>query len=297
MAHMAANVEIVVSGRNILGEGIIWSPSHRQVQWTDIHGKFFCTFDPETGAARSIALPERLACFAPLEGARILAGFASGLARFDLVSGERETIAAIEADQATTRLNDGKLDRQGRLVFGTMDESEPAKPIGRVWSFDGEEARALFDGVRISNSIAFSPDGRHMYFADTPQRVIWRYDYGIENGDLSNRRVFVEVARDHGFPDGSTVDEAGCLWNAEWGGGRVTRYTPDGRIDRTISLPCSQITCCAFGGSDLSTLYVTSARGGLDEERLAREPDAGAMFAIDAGVSGLADAAFTQAKR
>jgi L-arabinonolactonase len=294
---MAADVEVVVSGRNILGEGIVWSPSHRQVQWTDIHGKAFWTFDPETRAARSFALPERLACFAPLGGWRILAGFASGLARFDLVSGERETIAAIEEDQTTTRLNDGTLDRQGRLVFGTMDESEPAKPIGRVWSFDGERARALLEGVRISNSIAFSPDGRRMYFADTPQRVIWQYDYDIENGDLSNRRVFVEVARDRGFPDGSTVDEEGCLWNAEWGGGRVTRYTPDGRIDRAISLSCSQITCCAFGGKDLSTLYVTSARGGLDEKRLAREPEAGAMFAIDVGVSGLPDASFTPLRR
>jgi L-arabinonolactonase len=294
---MANDVEIVVRGRNVLGEGIVWSPRHRQVQWTDIHGKVFWTFDPETQATRSIALPERLACFAPLDGARILAGFASGLAYFDLVSGDRDAIAAIEADQPTSRLNDGKLDRQGRLVFGTMDESEPAKPIGRVWSFDGAPPRILFEGVRISNSIAFSPDGRCMYFADTPQRVIWRYDYDIENGSLGNRRVFVEVASDHGFPDGSTVDEEGCLWNAEWGGGRVTRYTPSGRVDRTIALPCSQITCCAFGGQDLTTLYVTSARGGLDEKRLAGEPEAGAIFAIDVGVAGLADAAFEPSKR
>jgi L-arabinonolactonase len=289
---MAGNVEIVVRGRNLLGEGIVWSPGHSQVQWTDIHGKFFWTFDPETRASRAIALPERLACFAPLGGSRIVAGFASGLAYYDLESGARDAIAAIESDQATTRLNDGKLDRQGRLVFGTMDESEPAKPIGRVWSFDGGVARALFDGVRISNSLAFSPDGRRMYFTDTPQRVIWRYDYDATDGAVGNRQVFVEVAKERGFPDGSTVDAEGRLWNAEWGGGRVTCYAPDGRIDRTISLPCSQITCCAFGGPSLSTLYVTSARGGLGEKKLAEEPDAGAMFAIDVGVAGLADASF-----
>jgi L-arabinonolactonase len=294
---MAGDVEIAVRGRNLLGEAIIWSPDHAEVQWTDIHGKVFWSFDPERRTARSIVLPERLTCFAPLGGSRILAGFASGLAYFNLASGERETIATVEDDQPTTRLNDGKLDRQGRLVFGTMDESEPAKPIGRVWSFNGGRPRALFDGVRISNSIAFSPDGRVMYFADTPQRVIWRYDYDIEDGVVGNRRVFSEVAKDHGFPDGSAVDGEGCLWNAEWGGGRVTRYTPKGSIDRTISFPCSQITCCTFGGANLSTLFVTSARGGLDENRLALEPDAGAMFAVDVGVAGLADAAVASSNR
>lgn len=289
---MAGQAQIAVKARNALGEGVVWAPAHGEVQWTDIHGKAFWSFDPATGAARSIALPERLACFAPLGGARILAGFAGGLARFDLASGARDDLAAIEADEARTRLNDGKLDRQGRLVFGTMDESKEAQPLGRVWSFDGKRPRVLFDGVRISNSIAFSPDGRLMYFADTPQRVIWRFDYDIASGDVANRRVFVEVAPDHGYPDGSTVDAQGCLWNAEWGGGRVTRYAPDGRIDRIVALPCSQITCCAFGGKDLATLFVTSARTGLDAAKLQAEPEAGAMFAIDAGVKGLADAPF-----
>jgi L-arabinonolactonase len=287
-------VDIAVRGRNLLGEGIIWSPTHNEIQWTDIHGKTFWSFDPATGTAKSIALPDRLACFAPLGGSRILAGFAGGLARFDLASGHREPLAAIEADRPTTRLNDGKLDRQGRLIFGTMDESEAERPIGQVWSFEGEAPRVLFGGVRISNSIAFSPDGRRMYFADTPERVIWRYDYDIDNGQVTNRQVFVEVAPDQGFPDGSTVDADGCLWNAKWGGGRVVRYTPAGRVDRIIPIPCSQVTCCAFGGRGLSTLYVTSARTGLDEAKLAAEPEAGSMFAVDVGATGLADAAFAQ---
>jgi L-arabinonolactonase len=289
---MAGQAEAVVKAGNALGERIIWSPAHGEVQWTDIHGKAFWTFNPRTGAAKSVALPERLACFAPLGGSRLLAGFASGLAGYDLAAGAREPIAAIEADQPTTRLNDGKLDRQGRLVFGTMDESPDAQPIGRVWSFDVERPRILFEGVRIANSIAFSPDGRLMYFADTPERVIWRYDYDIGSGDVSNRRLFVESAPGHGAPDGSAVDADGCLWNAEWGGGRVTRYRPDGRIDRRIQLPCSQITCCAFGGADLATLFITSARGGLDRARLAAEPEAGGLFAVDVGVKGLADAPF-----
>jgi L-arabinonolactonase len=294
---MKGEAEIVVRGENKLGEGIVWSPAHHEAQWTDIHGKAFWSFNPSTGAAKSVALPERLACFAPLGGSRLLAGFASGLAGFDHASGDRDEIAAIEADLPTTRLNDGKLDRRGRLVFGTMDESKDERPIGRVWSYDGAAPRVLFEGVRISNSIAFSPDGRRMYFADTPQRVIWRYDYDNDSGEISNRQVFVEVAAAHGYPDGSTVDADGCLWNAEWGGGRVTRYTPDGKIDRVVSLPCSQVTCCAFGDVNLTTLFITSARGGLDEAKLKAEPEAGAMFAIDVGVKGLADTPFAKARR
>jgi L-arabinonolactonase len=291
---MPGRAEIVVDGKNKLGEGVVWSPAHGQVQWVDIHGKAFWSYEPSTGVAAAIELPERLACFAPLGGNRILAGFAAGLEFFDLGTMAREPIAAIEAERPTTRLNDGRLDRQGRLVFGTMDEAEAgAKPIGQVWSHgSGSAPRVLFSGVRISNSIAFSPDGRRMYFADTPTRTIFCYDYDDARGAVSNRRVFAQTVVGGGFPDGSTVDADGCLWNAEWGGGRVVRYTPDGRVDRAIPLPCSQTTCCAFGGTDLSTLFITTAAAGLDEQRQAAEPHAGALFAVDAGVRGIPDTPF-----
>jgi L-arabinonolactonase len=156
---MVARAEIVVDAGNLLGEGIVWSPIHNEVQWVDIHGKTFWSFASSTYAARSIDLPERLACFAPLDGSRILAGFASGPACFDLATGALGTIAEIEVDRPSTRLDDGKLGRQGRLVFGTMDEGESSQPIGQVWSYAGGLPRVLFGGVRISNSIAFSPDG------------------------------------------------------------------------------------------------------------------------------------------
>ena len=291
---MTGQAEIVVDGHNLLGEGVVWSPAHGQVQWVDIIGRKFWTFQPSTGAVRAVELPERLACFAPLGQLRIVAGFASGLAYFDLETGAREPIAAIEADRPTTRLNDGKLDRQGRLVFGTMDEAKTgAEPIGQVWSLAaGSPPQVLFSGVRISNSIAFSPDGRRMYFADTPLRTIFCFDYDGERGAVANRRVFAQTAEGGGYPDGSTVDSEGCLWNAEWDGGRVVRYTPDGRIDRVVALPCSRATCCAFGGADLATLFVTSAAGGLDDKRRAAEPHAGALFAVNVGVRGLADAPF-----
>lgn len=173
-----------------------------------------------------------------------------------------------------------------------MDEDPGgARPLGQIWSFGDRGARVLASGVRIANSIAFSPDGCRMYFADTPEKRIRIYDYDLDAGVLSGERVFVTV-EGPGFPDGSTVDADGCLWNAEWGGGRVIRYAPDGRVDRVLLLPASQVTCCAFGGSGLDRLYVTTARTGLERSALASQPHAGALFAFDVGVRGLVDAPF-----
>jgi L-arabinonolactonase len=286
--------EIAVDAANQLGEGVVWSPAQGRVLWTDIIGKAFWSYDPVARTAQKLDLPERLACFAASGGASILAGFASGLARFDLRSGLREPLAAIEPDLPTTRLNDGKLDRRGRFVFGTMDEAPSGRqPLGHVWSYNGQSPpRILFGDVQISNSIAFSPDGRQMYFADTPLKKIFVFDYDPDEGRISNRAIFAEIGAEGGFPDGSTVDAQGYLWNAEWEGARLVRYSPDGRVDRTIPMPCSRLTCCAFGGDDLATLFVTSARTGLDDTRLAAQPLAGALFALDVGVCGLADTMF-----
>jgi L-arabinonolactonase len=290
---MRSEMDVVVDAANELGEGVVWSPEHGEVQWTDIFARRFWTYRPENGESRSWALPDRLACFASLGGRSLLAGFAGGLDVFDLENGVRRPIAAIERDRPSTRLNDGKLDRRGRLVFGTMDEDPAgAKPIGQIWSYAaGSGPRALAPGVRIANSIAFSPDGRRMYFADTPEKRIRCYDYDLDSGDISGEWTFATVAG-RGFPDGSTVDADGCLWNAEWDGGRVVRYTPDGRVDRVVALPCSRVTCCAFGGAQLDRLFVTSARTGLSAAALAAEPHAGALFAFDAGVRGIADTPF-----
>ena len=290
---MKSRPEVVVDGKNALGEGVVWSPEHGEAQWTDILGRRFWAYRPADGRVRSVALPDRLACFAPLGGTSLLAGFADGLEVFDLESGARRPIIAVEPDRPTTRVNDGKLDRRGRLIFGTMDEDPSgARPIGQIYAYEGgANLRALASSVRISNSIAFSPDGRRMYFADTPTKIIRTYDHDLDSGEIAGERVFAAVSG-LGLPDGSTVDADGCLWNAEWGGGRVVRYTPDGRVDRVITLPCAQVTCCAFGGARLDQLFVTSARTGLDVATLAGQPLAGALFAIEVGVRGLAETPF-----
>lgn len=284
-------IAIVVSACDILGEGVVWSARAGRVLWTDIVGKKLWSFDPVSRVASSVDLSERLTCFAPTRDGSLLAGFAGGLGVH--VDGRAEIRWPIEQDQPTTRLNDGRLDREGRFVFGTMDEGDAGpKPIASVWSFDGSSPpMKLLSGLRITNSLAFSPDGRTMYVADTPTRTIWAYDYSID-GTASNGRLFVEVDRGGGYPDGSTVDSDGYLWNCEWEGHRVVRYDPRGRVDRIVRLPVSKPTCCAFGGDDLSTLYITSARYGMTEDQIRAEPDAGSLLAIVPGVRGLADSLF-----
>ena len=191
---MSLRAEIVVDGKNELGEGVVWSPAHGEVQWTDIIGRRFWAYAPRTAPPGRSRCPTGWRASRRLAGASLLAGFAGGLEVFDLKSGARRPIAAIEPDRPTTRVNDGKLDRRGRLVFGTMDEDpDGARPIGQVYAYEGGTSpRALVSGVRIANSIAFSPDGRRMYFADTPTKVIRCYDYDLDSGDLAAERTFAD---------------------------------------------------------------------------------------------------------
>jgi L-arabinonolactonase len=285
------DIEVVVAADAVLGEGVVWSPRSATVIWTDIVGKRLWTLHPGTRQTTVEELPERLACLAPMQDGRLLAGFASGLGIYS--NGRTEAAIPIEHDQPRTRLNDGRLDREGRFVFGTMDEGDGGpQPIAHVWRHHGmADPMPILSDIRITNSIAFSPDGRTMYVADTPTKVIMAYDYD-RDGVASNGRIFAEVDGNGGYPDGSTVDSEGYLWNCEWDGHRIVRYDPRGRVDRVIPMPVSKPTCCAFGGENLSTLYITSARYGMTEDQLAAEPLAGSLLTCQAGVRGLPDMEF-----
>jgi sugar lactone lactonase YvrE len=164
-------------------------------------------------------------------------------------------------------------------------------PVGSLYRFDaGFECTKLRNAIIIPNSLAFSPDGRTMYFADTNRNTIWAYDYDPASGAATRERVFVDAGK--GRPDGSCVDADGCLWNADYGAARVVRYTPAGKVDRTFELPVTNVTCCCFGGKDLDTLYITTATQRLSPEELARQPLAGSLFALRPGVRGLAESRF-----
>jgi L-arabinonolactonase len=284
--------ELVVDCKNHHGEGIFWNPRDGRVWWTDIEGSTLWAYDPDSKLSQSFAMPDRVCCFAPRQGGGLIVAFADRVSLFDLETGAEERFYDFEPDNPNTRVNDGRTDRQGRLIAGGMNEGTGEANSSVVRIDPDLTVTTLFDGVSCANSTCFSPDGTTMFFADTPDREIVAYDYDTERGTVSGRRVLASFAAEPGLPDGSCVDAEGGVWNAEWEGRRVVRIGPDGKIDRVIEVPVWKPTCCAFGGADLDTLYITTSRLMSDDEILAKEPLSGGLFAIKPGVRGVEDAPF-----
>lgn len=285
-------VELVVECRNLLGEAVLWDHDAGRLHWVDIESKEWWTLDPTNGRTAVHQVPERIACFAPRCSGGLLAGFASGFAFYDPATGRREDIVEFEPRNPNTRLNDGRTDRQGRFVAGGFDEVE-GKPVSSVVRLDADgRMTTLFDGVGCANGICFSPDGMTMYFADTNVATMWSFEYDVAGGTLGKRSIVAGFKDQPGLPDGSCVDAEGFIWNAQWSGRRVVRYAPDGRIERIVSMPVLNPTCVAFGGVNLDTLYITTARYRMSADQLGADPASGALFAIKPGVRGLPDAKF-----
>ena len=289
-------MELVVDGRHVLGEGIIWNERTGRLLWTDIESSELWSHDPASGALERWPLPERLCSLALTEDdGRLLLALASGLAFFDLRTGELARICEVEAHLPATRLNDGRVDRQGRFVFGVFNQAEhPKHPIGGFYRLNRDLSleRLPLGDVAIANSICFSPDGRTMYYCDSATREIRCCDYDAASGGVARLRVFASADAAPGDPDGSTIDAEGCLWNARWGAGQVVRFAPDGRVDRVLALPALQPTCPAFGGPGLDVLYVSSATTGLAPELLKEAPGSGGVFAQALGICGLPEHRF-----
>jgi L-arabinonolactonase len=291
-ADFAFELVDVVRVANTLGEGVLWDALGQRSWWTDIHERRLYRYDPIARALESFVLPERLGSFGMVEGSeRIIAAFESGFAFYHPESGQLDWLERPEHAAANLRFNDGRVDRQGRFWAGSMVEGAGA-PSGKLYSLSGGSSQVHLSGIAISNSICFSPDGRQLYFADSPHRLILRYDLDAASGALSNRQVFARTPAG-AYPDGSQVDAEGYLWNAHWGAGRIVRYAPDGSISGAIEVPASQVSCVAFGGRELDLLFVTSARVDLSPTQLANEPDAGDLFIYQLDVKGLADARYS----
>jgi L-arabinonolactonase len=288
-------LNMIVDGRHELGEGVQWCERSGRVFWTDIEGACLHCHDPATGVDARWPMPERLANFAFTANPNLLLiGLASRLAWFDLRTGEVTPIMDIEADLPRTRLNDARCDRQGRFVFGTMDDGgNDRTAIGSFYRLNTDLTleRLPLPKVAISNSVCFSPDGATMYFCDTMDKIIYRWD-GYLSGDASAISVFADVRNEPGSPDGSAIDAEGRLWNAAWGAGRVVRFAPDGSIERSITLDASQPSCLCFGGEGFGEMFVTTAWQHMTPPMRAAEPHAGGLHHAAVGVRGLPEGRF-----
>lgn len=279
---------------NVLGEGVQWNERDQSVWWTDIQSSLIYRFTPATEQLSSWRTPERVSCFAfSHRDSRLLVAAGPGVAWLELENGKMEWIARPEQTLVGNRMNDGRVDRQGRFWFGGIVEESfvPQQSTG-LYCFDGEQVTQKLHGLAISNSLCWNRDGSVMYHADSPRREIRQYRVDLMSGDISDQgRVFAATAEGV-EPDGACIDSEDCLWSAQWGSGAIRRYAPDGQLLDTLTVPFSQPTCVAFGGPDLSWLLVTSATQGLTAEALAEQPFAGSLLIYQTEVRGLPEQCF-----
>jgi len=268
----------------MLGEGPRWDAAGRRLLAVDIEGRRLHRFDPATGEDRPLDLGERIGVATPVEGGGLLLALARRLAVLDEAANRLETLAAFPHGD-DVRANDGACDPAGRFFVGTMALDE--RPGGgALYRYAEAALERVLDAVTLSNGLAWSPDGTRMYYVDSPTRRVDVFDYDTATGEPGARRPFARIAAEDGIPDGLAVDDAGGVWIALYGGGAVRRFDPEGGLDRVLEVPATNVTACCFGGPDGRSLFVTTARQGLGEAELAREPLAGSVFVADAGVAG-----------
>jgi L-arabinonolactonase len=288
-------VSCVLSAKADIGEGPVWSVAEQRLYWADITGKQLHIFNPADGSNQTFDLPELVTSISPRQnGEGLILTLRSSFAFFDPKTKKLEKLAEPEPDKPGNRFNDGKCDRQGRMWGGTMGDVEWDQPLGSLYRFGADRKPVrVEEGICCSNGLGWSPDSKTMYFTESFKYRIFAYDFDAATGNVSNRRVFVNLEpHESAFPDGLTVDAEGYVWSAQPMFGRLARYAPDGKLERVIELPVSRGTSVMFGGPNLDVLYVTTMRATLSEAQLREEPLAGSLLALRPGVKGLAETPF-----
>lgn len=283
------SLAVALDIRAELGECPLWSADEQALFFVDIKGKALHRYKPSTGDHCVAVMPEEIGCVGLRMGGGLIGGFRSGLWLLD-DEGRRETkLADNPEDHRTSRFNDGRVDPAGRFLAGTIDEPKDGGKA-HLYRYDRRGLAVLAGGLLTSNGVAFSPDGRTLYHSDTPTFTVWRYAYDPKTGAASDKTLFARLeptATDRGRPDGAAVDVEGCYWTALFEGGRIQRYAPNGRLLAEYSVPARCPTMVCFGGPDLKTLYVTSARTGRPADELAAYPHSGSVFSMPVDAPGL----------
>lgn len=285
----SVNVKCTVAVDTVMrvGEGPIWDYKYNRLLWIDTQGSLLI-FTPKDGKNREIKLTKQIGTVIPYQEDCVIVGLEDGVYRLTLSTENLDFIADPEGRAAGNRYNDGKCDAQGRLWIGTMDKDcTPLKANFFKLDVDGKGEKVL-DSVTISNGVAWSLDGKTMYYQDTPTLKVSAFDFDEEKGEISNRREIITLSPDLGTPDGNTIDAEGMLWVANWGAACVTLWNPaTGELLQKIEVPAENVSALAFGGEALDELYITTCSLWMSEGGEAKYPEAGKMFVVKPGVKGM----------
>jgi sugar lactone lactonase YvrE len=287
-------LEHLVPAQNKLGETPIWVPEEGALYWVDWGGQPTCRYELATGQLLTFPVNLPVTALARRAAGGWVAIAQNGLYLWDpKTNGYKLLVGQPEPDKPEICYNDAAVDRQGRLLVGTVNMQDPFTPDGSVFRLDRDGSLHKIDtGYATANGIGFSPDGGTVYVTDERGHQIIVLDYDTVSGTTRNRRVFARVPDEEGMPDGLIVDAEGFIWSGHWGGWRLTRYDPDGKIERQIRFPVEHVISFAFGGQDLTELFVTTAWWGFDEAQRKQQPWAGDLFRLRPGVAGLVEPAF-----
>ena len=283
--------ELLVDAKAMLGEGPIWDPEEQRLYWVDIMKFELHWFDPVSGEDRKDEVGQTIGCVVPRTAGGVMVALKNCFAGFDPATSNISNKVFLPDEPEANRFNDGKCDPAGRFWAGTLGPEGSAS----LYRLDADlSVHRVLDGITCSNGLVWNAAKNVFYYIDTPTMQIVAFDYDNETGAIENRRVAVEVPEAEGKPDGMAIDVEDKLWVAHWGGSRVVRWDPEtGQVMKRIHVPASHTTACAFGGEKLDELYITSARTGVDEAQLEKEPLAGGLFVADPGVIGAPTHAFS----
>lgn len=286
-----SDVRVALPARDQLGEGPHWDAARQELLRVDIAQGLLHRWQPDTGASSVDAYDGELSAVVPRRGGGLVAALGHEILLVD-PNGSRELIAAVERDRPDNRFNDCRCDPQGRLWAGTMSKVREPASAALYRLTPGEEIEQVVPRTTLSNGMGWSPDGELMYFVDSTTQRIDVFDFDGVDGSVHDRRCFAAIDPADGLPDGMTVDSEGSVWVCLFGGGALRRYGPSGALELDVQLPVTNPTCPVFGGSDLRTLFVTTARHRLSDSQLQGEPLAGSVLVIEPGIAGLPGNAF-----
>jgi sugar lactone lactonase YvrE len=285
---MNSKAELFVDSRCELGEGPFWNPLLERLFWFDILNQTMLSAGTDGHIVDRITFKDTVSAGAVIDKDSLAVAQSGALLRYDFLTDTTSVIAEIEDDVPTNRTNDSRVDRTGGFWIGTMGRKAEAG-VGGVYQYRAGQTTKVIENIRIPNSICFSPDGRTAYFTDSGRMIVKCATDPATGLPVGPWEDFFTM-EGPGGADGSVVDSEGFLWNARWGGGKVIRISPDGKLDKVVEVPgVSQVSCPAFGGSDLKTLYLTTAREHMTPEQIEGEPHAGSVFAVALDVPGIAE--------